>query len=637
MALLTRPDKELLKKEDVIQALVIAENFDNTFGSLTEDTSAVLLPLVNYPILDYSLEFLHAAGVQVIILFCCTHADEIKEFIKGSRWSSPGIKMQIKVCVSENCQSLGDVLRDVYDKRLINDDFILLTGDVVSNMQLKPLLIAHKERRKKEKQAVMTAVYKRATPGHQTLSINESCLMVFNKETNRMLHYQLLKKNKTLSIPLNILLENKNVRVCRDLLDCHVNICSPDVLSLFADNYDYQSMSDFLRGILENEEILGNTFYLHLLDGEYAASVCDLQLYSAVSHDIINRWVFPVVPDLFSRDTKEFYYYLRHNIYKQKDVTLARSCKLVKDVVIGNGTTIGENTTVLNSVIGRNCLIGENVILKSAFIWDNVQVQSGCNVEMSILANDVILSEGTSVINSILPSKYFLEKNSQVSDKFLTNEDENDDDHNEVFSPWQLLESADEYESSESEFDNGEASDQENVHMDDANLFYHEVLDTLIRGIEEKLKCDNLILEINSLKYAYNMTVSEVNHVVIKSILEIPNKIHKHATTSKEILSHIKQIMTQFLQLLKNYIKNEDAQMDALNALKEYAVFNDTFTTVFLNIMHFLYDNDILQEDVIFKWYNSLTVNDNFEKSLQQQVYPFIKWLNEAEEEDDSD
>lgn len=37
------------------------------------------------------------------------------------------------------------------------------------------------------------------------------------------------------------------------------------------------------------------------------------------------------------------------------------------------------------------------------------------------------------------------------------------------------------------------------------------------------------------------MTVSEVNHVVIKSILEIPNKIHKHATTSKEILSHIKQ------------------------------------------------------------------------------------------------
>lgn len=48
-----------------------------------------------------------------------------------------------------------------------------------------------------------------------------------------------------------------------------------------------------------------------------------------------------------------------------------------------------------------------------------------------------------------------------------------DDDHNEVFSPWQLLESADEYESSESEFDNGEASDQENVHMDDANCKEH--------------------------------------------------------------------------------------------------------------------------------------------------------------------
>lgn len=39
--------------------------------------------------------------------------------------------------------------------------------------------------------------------------------------------------------------------------------------------------------------------------------------------------------------------------------------------------------------------------------------------------------------------------------------------------------------------------------------------------------------------------------------------------------------MTQFLQLLKNYIKNEDAQMDALNALKVRKKLGDIFFYVF--------------------------------------------------------
>lgn len=40
-----------------------------------------LLPLVNVPLLDYTLEFLTAAGVQEIIVYCCAHSDQIKKHI----------------------------------------------------------------------------------------------------------------------------------------------------------------------------------------------------------------------------------------------------------------------------------------------------------------------------------------------------------------------------------------------------------------------------------------------------------------------------------------------------------------------------------------------------------------------------
>lgn len=42
-------------------------------------------------------------------------------------------------------------------------------------------------------------------------------------------------------------------------------------------------------------------------------------------------------------------------------------------------------------------------------------------------------------------------------------------------------------------------------------VFYTEVIESLTRGFEDKLLCDNLVLEINSSRYAYNVTVKEVN------------------------------------------------------------------------------------------------------------------------------
>lgn len=57
--------------------------------------------------------------------------------------------------------------------------------------------------------------------------------------------------------------------------------------------------------------------------------------------------------------------------------------------------------------------------------------------------------------------------------------------------------------------------------------FYNEVLESLQRGYEEKIKGDNLVLEINSSKYAYNVTMKEVNMLVIKAMLSLPSVMTK--------------------------------------------------------------------------------------------------------------
>lgn len=52
--------------------------------------------------------------------------------------------MDIIIIVSEDCMSVGDALRDIDAKSLINNDFVFLNADVVANVKLTALIEAHK-------------------------------------------------------------------------------------------------------------------------------------------------------------------------------------------------------------------------------------------------------------------------------------------------------------------------------------------------------------------------------------------------------------------------------------------------------------------------------------------------------------
>lgn len=64
----------------------------------------------------------------------------------------------VQVIVSTACKTAGEALREIDIKDIIKSDFVLVSGDVVSNMDLGAALEAHKARRDKDKNALMTMV-----------------------------------------------------------------------------------------------------------------------------------------------------------------------------------------------------------------------------------------------------------------------------------------------------------------------------------------------------------------------------------------------------------------------------------------------------------------------------------------------
>jgi hypothetical protein len=59
-------EAEDVNREQKLQAILLADSFTKTFRPVSLETPKVLLPLVNVPMLEYSLEFLAQNGVEEV-------------------------------------------------------------------------------------------------------------------------------------------------------------------------------------------------------------------------------------------------------------------------------------------------------------------------------------------------------------------------------------------------------------------------------------------------------------------------------------------------------------------------------------------------------------------------------------------
>lgn len=684
-------DALLAAGEDIVQAVVIADSFNYRFLPITSEKPRALLPLVNRPLLDYTIDFLAASGVHQIFVYCSSHAGMVKSHLEKSKFSKPNSPVQLSIMMSENCYSLGDAMRDIDSQSLISSDFILVSGDLVSNMKLQQAIVEHKERRKKDKMSVMTVVYKKASPDHRTRSKEDDILVAFNSSDHRLLHCEKIKKKKRMTIPLNMFEGKKQVDLHYDLLDCHVSICSPIIPQLFSDNFDYQTRDHFIRGILVNEEILGNHIYTHIISDQYAARVCNLHTYDAISKDVMHRWVYPLVPDIAPTDESP-YSYGRHNIYLNSGVTLARGCILEHDVAVAGGTRIGADTFIANSVIGPNCVIGDNCHIEGSYLWSNVTVCKGSRVVSSIVADrveiksNVIVEPGciisfevvlgpnftvpagsriTSKLDSIANDdggfdsddekdvKTIDESTQQVSAKEVGSEGfgylwhapqaDNNTDEDIVVEKWAVqAESSDSDDVGSVVSSRGQSPEPSFDGLVDAEVlmqdqFYTEVLESIRLGITEVANIENMILEINSSKHAYNIPIDDVPVAIIRAILEGPQNESSPPITA--MLSYIEQAINKLQSLLQHYMKSHSVQVKVLGDTADSASQNPKLLAGFAKIVLFLYNFDIIKEQAILEWYEGLQANSstNSAQEILAKIQPVIVWLQTAEEESSSD
>lgn len=423
--------------DERFQAIVLTDSFETRFMPLTAVHPRCLLPLANVPLIEYTLEFLANAGVNEVYLMCSAHADQIQEYIENSKWMGDNSPFSVTTIMSIESRSVGDTMRDLDNRGLIAGDFLLVSGDVVTNMDFSKALQFHKQKKAQDKDHIATMVLNQASPLHRTRSQIDPAAFVLDKETNRCIFYQSIPpvsgKKTCISIDPELLEDFQGeLQVRNDLIDCHVDICSPHVPQIFQENFDYQYLrSDFLKGVLTSD-LLKKTIYAYISkdSSEYAARVESWSTYDAISQDILARWCYPLVPDSNLVEGNSYSYEL-NNIYKEDKIILAQSCKIGTSTSIGRNSSVGEGTQIKNSVIGRNCTIGRNVVIENSYIWDNAVIKDNSVLNRSIVAadaqigNNVTLSPGSVIgFNVIIGDDKAIPHNVKIVETPIVTENE---------------------------------------------------------------------------------------------------------------------------------------------------------------------------------------------------------------------
>ncbi|KAJ1821296.1 translation initiation factor eIF-2B epsilon subunit, GEF, partial [Coemansia sp. RSA 2599] len=401
---------------ELLLAIVIADSFDDLFQPLTLNKPRCLLPLCNVPMIEYTLEFLASSGVNETLVVCKSHAEAVKAYIKQSKWARTHSPMKVKTKVVQQSRTLGEALREIDDTPFISD-FILCTGLVISNMNLSAILDMHRGNAKRDSDQIMTMVLQEATPGHRINDKSDESVYVIDPSSNKLLSvdsFPSLPKADHLDIPLGIITDSPEVEIRADLIDTNVYICSPAVLELFRDNFDYQTMrSDFIH-FISISTLDASTFYAHILTGTsslgtapaqtrqrglgpkdqddafvaghsgYAAPVVDTSAYDAISRDLVGRWAYPLCPDSNPVD-HTVYSYNRGAVYKAEPVFLGRESRVEHHVVLGSNSQVSDFARVADSVLGKGCAVGERSVVRGSYMFEGAKVGKGSVVDRSIL------------------------------------------------------------------------------------------------------------------------------------------------------------------------------------------------------------------------------------------------------------
>jgi mannose-1-phosphate guanylyltransferase / phosphomannomutase len=348
-----------------MKAVVMAGGAGSRLRPLTINHPKPMVPMVNKPVIGHIMDLLKRHGITDVVVTLQYMAEDIQDYFGDGQ----SLGMNITYSVEET--PLGTAGSVKQAQQLLDETFIVISGDAVTDIDLSAVIEFHRARR-----ALATiTLYRVSEPLEYGVVIVD--------ETGRIQRF----------------LEKPSWgEVISDTVNTGIYVLEPEILDRFEPDIPYDFSKDLFPGLVER----GEPLYGHV-SGGYWCDVGNLQEYMRASNDILEGRV----------QVAEMGTHLGGGVWVGENVEIAPDAQLHGPMYLGTGvkvkggvvihgpsvaldyTVVDNNAHVDRSIVWRNCYIGEGAELRGAIIGRQCSLKRKVVVfEGAIIGDSSVIGEG---------------------------------------------------------------------------------------------------------------------------------------------------------------------------------------------------------------------------------------------------
>ncbi|MDX2128778.1 MAG: sugar phosphate nucleotidyltransferase [Chloroherpetonaceae bacterium] len=341
----TEPKTDVTKSDiSIKKAVIMAGGFGTRLRPLTMNIPKPLVPMMQKPMMHHIVNLLKQYGIKEITSMLFYQPDAIRDYFGDGK--KVGVKMHY--IQSDADYGTAGSVRNAAD--LIDERFIVISGDVLTDFNLAKAMEFHQKRGAKATM-ILTRV---KNPVQFGVVITEP-----DGKVSRFLEKPTWGE------------------VFSDTINTGIYILEREVLDLIPFHEDYDFSKDlFPRMLRENMGLYG-----YIAEG-YWRDIGTLPEYQEAHLDCLHGRV--------GLDFGEGYEKIAAGIFVHKTAKYdPDTVKFSGSVYVGKGSKIGKGVTLHNSVVGDSVTIGDGSHLNKVVAWSEVQFGKNVDAHLSVICNHV--------------------------------------------------------------------------------------------------------------------------------------------------------------------------------------------------------------------------------------------------------
>ncbi len=323
-----------------MRAVLMAGGSGTRLRPLTSDLPKPMVPILNRPIAEHIINLLKRHQITEVIATLHYLPDVMRDYFQDG--SDFGIQMTYAV---EEDQPLGTAGCVKNIAELLDDTFLVISGDSITDFDLSAAIAFHKQKKSKAT-LILTRVPNPIEFG-----------VVITDENNRIRRF--LEKPTTSEI-------------FSDTVNTGAYILEPEVLEYLPENTESDFSKDLFPLLLENDEPM----YGYIAQG-YWCDVGHLDAYREAQYDALEQKVKLDFP----------YQEVSSGVWKGQNTYIDSTANIEPPAVIGDNCRIGSRVQIeAGTVIGDNVTIGADANLKRPIIWNGAIIGEEAELSACVIA-----------------------------------------------------------------------------------------------------------------------------------------------------------------------------------------------------------------------------------------------------------